>query len=73
MLLNIAECCLLIRAHLFNMICFMQFSESNTITKNHRITECLMLQGTSGHHLVQTPSQAESPRACCTGLHLGGF
>ena len=39
---------------------------------NHRITECSGLAGRSVGHPAQTPAQAGSPRAGCTGPWPGG-
>lgn len=48
--------------------CFCQISEND-----HRIVECLKLEGTSGGYMVQPPVQAGPPGAGCPRLCLDSF
>jgi len=51
-----------------------QGSHSNTFSQlDHSITECSGLEGTSVGHLVQSPAEARSPTAGCTGPCPGRF
>ena len=55
-----AQCCIMCELH------------GSDTSLNHRVTECLGLEGTSVGRLIQPPAEAGSARAGCTGSCPGG-